>query len=117
MTTPTVPGWQIIGRRMITYILLFSSGMLVRATGIQLIFEYRLELMTIESNLREIETGYLNSLSEGIWSFNERMLQVQLLGILELPAMHYLEIRLTAEPPLRVGQLVSGRSFAREFPL
>lgn len=117
MTSPTVSGWQSISRRLITYILLLSSVMLVLATGIQLLFEYRHELMTIEDNLREIETSHLNILSEGIWSFNERMLQVQLLGMLELPAMRYLEIRRTEEPPLRVGELVGGRSFAREFPL
>lgn len=106
-----------IGRRLIIYILLFSSVVTLLGTAVQLYFDYRRDLQNIDANINQIETGYLKTLSEGVWSFNERMIRLQLQSILDLPDIRYLEIRREGEPPLAVGEPVEGRGREHEFPL
>ena len=117
MASGGISWWHSIGRRLIFYIFLFSSLVTLFSTGFQLYFEYRRDLQGIAASLHQIERSYLNSLSEGLWSFNERMLQVQLLGILDLPEMRYLEIRRLEGPPLVAGEPAVGRVIEQEFPL
>ncbi|ADH84765.1 ATP-binding protein [Desulfurivibrio alkaliphilus] len=109
--------WHSIGRRFIIYILLFSSVVTLLGTAVHLYFEYRRDLRSIEANIKQIETGYLASISEGLWSFNERMVRVQLLGILDLPDIRYLEIKREGEAPFAIGEPVRERSVMYHFPL
>ncbi|MDZ7641797.1 MAG: ATP-binding protein [Desulfurivibrio sp.] len=109
--------WHSIGRRLILYILLFSSLVTLLGTGLQLYSEYRRDLRAIEEHIHQIETSYLGSLSAGLWSFNERMLEVQLRGILDLPEMRYLEIKRVDGPSLAVGEDQRRHSLVRQFPL
>ncbi|MDF1614166.1 response regulator [Desulfurivibrio dismutans] len=117
MSPSRFPWWHSIGRRFIIFILLFSSVVTLLGTAVQLYFEYRRDLQSIDANISQIETGYLQSLSEGLWSFNERMINVQMLGILDLPDIRYLAIHRQGEPSLFVGEPVAEQHLSYEFPL
>ncbi len=115
--TSSISWWHSIGRRFILYIVLFSSLVTLFSTAVQLYFEYRRDLRTIDANLEQIERSHLKSFSEGLWTFNERTLQVQLQGVLDLPDVGYVEIRKDGVPFLSAGVPVAGRSVREEFPL
>ncbi len=59
-------------RRLILYIMLFSSVAALCGTAVQIHIEYRRDMETIEESLRQIEKSYLKGISEGLWSFNSR---------------------------------------------
>ncbi|MBI5556466.1 MAG: response regulator [Deltaproteobacteria bacterium] len=109
--------WHSIGRRFIIYIVLFSSLVTLFSTGVQLFFEYRRDLHDIHATLGLIEKSYLKSLSEALWTFNERGLDVQLHGILDLPDIRQVEIRKDGAPFLTAGAQVAGKAVRKEFPL
>ena len=109
--------WRSIGRRLILYIMLFSSVVTLVSTVVQLYFEYQRDMGYIESNWRHIEQSYVKSISAGLWSFNERMIKVQLEGILDLPDVKYLELSDNKELHLSTGRLPEGKSVERHFPL
>jgi len=106
-----------IGIRLILYITLFSSVVTLVGTAIQLYFEYKRDLASIESNLRQIDVSYVKSISEGVWSFNDRILKVQLDGILDLPDVDYIEIISGEKPIMTAGKLTTSKSVEHIYPL
>src|SRR5262245_27975578 len=86
-----------IGPRLLVRILLFSSAITLILTSFQLYFDYRYDVGAIESRLSEIEGSYLQSLGEGLWNLDSRQLELQIEGILRLPAMRFVEVRETTD--------------------
>jgi len=83
-----------IGNRLLGWILLFSFLITLVSTMLQLYLDYRRDVGIIEERLGQIEESYLESLIDSLWVFNQRQMLVQLEGILRLPDMRYVEIRL-----------------------
>ena len=112
------PLWRRgIGPRLILYITLFSSVVTLLGTAVQLYFEYQRDMASIKSNLRQIEVSYVKSISEGVWSFNDRILKTQLEGILDLPDIVYIEISNGEKPIMTAGKLTASKSVEHIFPL
>jgi PAS domain S-box-containing protein len=86
-----------IGPRLLVRILLFSFAITLILTSFQLYFDYRYDVGAIESRLSEIEGSYLQSLSEGLWNLDSRQIELQIEGILRLPAMRFVEVRETTD--------------------
>src|SRR5215510_5321369 len=82
-----------IGPRLLVRILLFSSAITLILTSLQLYFDYRYDVGAIEGRMSEIEGSYLQSLGEGLWNLDRRQLELQIEGILRLPAMRFVEVR------------------------
>src|SRR5262249_51250630 len=92
-----------IGPRLLVRILLFSSAITLILTSFQLYFDYRDAVGAIGSRLSEIEGSYLQSLGEGLWNLDSRQIELQIEGILRLPAMRFVEVRETTD---RVNPIV-----------
>src|SRR5215475_11383313 len=86
-----------IGPRLLVRILLFSAAITLILSLCQLYVDYRDAVGAIESRLAEIEGSYLQSLSEGLWNLDKRQLELQIEGILRLPAMRFVEVRETTD--------------------
>src|SRR5499433_4481551 len=86
-----------IGPRLLVRILLFSSAITLSLTSFQLYFDYRDAVGAIGSRLSEIEGSYLQSLGEGLWNLDSRQIELQIEGILRLPAMRFVEVRETTD--------------------
>src|SRR5499426_250356 len=86
-----------IGPRLLVRVLLFSSAITLILTLFQLYFDYRYDVGALESRLSEIEGSYLQSLGEGLWNLDSRQLELQIEGILRLPAMRFVEVRETTD--------------------
>ena len=86
-----------IGPRLLVRVLLFSSAITLILTLFQLYFDYRYDVRAIESRLSEIEGSYLQSLGGSLWNLDRRQIELQIEGILRLPAMRFVEVRETTD--------------------
>ncbi|MCP5161739.1 MAG: EAL domain-containing protein [Hahellaceae bacterium] len=89
--------------RMLTYILLASSLFTLTAASIQIYADYRQDMSLVDERLSVIETGYMSSLSRSLWSLDLKLLQVQLQGILNLPDIIYLKLKIYPDQEIVMG--------------
>ncbi len=82
-----------IGLRLLARVLLFSSAITLLLTLLQLYFDYRRDVGTIDRQISEIERSYRRSLGEGLWNLDARQLELQVDGILHLPDIRFVEVR------------------------
>ncbi|HEX4598018.1 MAG TPA: response regulator, partial [Burkholderiaceae bacterium] len=111
-----------IGARLMVAILLFSSVVTLVLTAVDLFFEYRGSLTTLERRLDEIERSYAGGLGEGLWNLEIRQLRLQAQGIAKLPDITQVEIRENKSAALSpivitVGTHRSGPAITRDVPI
>src|SRR5262245_1206302 len=110
-----------IGPRLLVRVLLFSAAVTLILTLFQLYVDYRSAVGAINSRMAEIEGSYLQSLGEGLWNLDSRQLELQIEGILRLPAMRFVEVRETTDRanPMVVsgGRRQDHAAVSREFLL
>ncbi len=110
-----------IGLRLLGSVLLFSSVVTLILTALQLYLDYNREVRHIETRLSEIERSYLGSLSESLWNLDKNQLEIQLNGILRLPAIRSAAVHETtaSQSPLILvaGDRSTHSAITREFPL
>jgi PAS domain S-box-containing protein len=110
-----------IGLRLLIRVLLFSCAVTLILTLLQLYLDYRHDVRAIETRMSEIGVGYLQSLGEGLWNLDSQQLELQIEGILRLPAIRFVEVRHTTD---RGGSMVvsgghpaTDAALRREFPI
>lgn len=81
-----------IARRLVVYILLFSSVVTLVLTAIQLYRDYKYELSLIDARFHEIQTANKQILEEHVWLLNYQSINLLLDGILRHQDISYLEI-------------------------
>jgi PAS domain S-box-containing protein len=112
---------SVIGLRLLASVLLFSSAITLLLTLLQLYFDYRRDVGTIDRQISEIESSYRRSLGEGLWNLDARQLELQLDGILHLPDIRFVEVREAtdrADPMvLTAGSHQANADVHREFPI
>ena len=123
----TAPWWSFdrlrggIGARLLGRVLLFSFAITLVFTLVQLDANYRRDVRSIESRLSEVAGSYSQSLGEGLWNLDRRQLDLQIEGILRLPAIRFVEIREATNraDPMVVsgGRHPEHAALTREFPL
>ena len=82
-----------VGWRLLVGVLFFSSVITLLLTLTQLYLDYRSGVRAIDQRMSEIDSGYRQSLGEGLWRLDKRQLQLQVEGILRLPDIRYVEAR------------------------
>jgi PAS domain S-box-containing protein len=82
-----------IGWRLLVRVLFFSSVITLLLTLTQLYLDYYRDARAIDQRMSEIDSGYRQSLGEGLWRMDARQLQLQVEGILRLPDIRYVELR------------------------
>lgn len=82
-----------IGRRLVLWILIFSSVVTLLSTALQLGYEFRRDVSDIQNRLLQIRDSNALSLAHSLWVTNQSAVQIQLDGIHSLPDMQYLEVR------------------------
>src|SRR5262245_13413780 len=86
-----------IGPRLLVRILLFSAAITLILSLCQLYVDYRDAVRAIESRMSEIEGSYLQSLGGSLWNLDRRQIELQIEGILRLPAIRFVEVRETTD--------------------
>ena len=82
-----------LGLRLLSRVLLFSACLTLILTLIQVYLEYRRDVSVLDLQLDQISRSYLGSIAEGLWILDQKQLQLQLDGILRLPAIRAVEVR------------------------
>lgn len=91
--------------RLVAWILLFSSAFTLLASGVQIYSDYREDLSKIEQRIEAIESGYRSSLAQSLWALDQKHLQTQMEGILSLPDIAHLRLRIEPDSELVMGEV------------
>jgi PAS domain S-box-containing protein len=86
-----------IGPRLLVRVLLFGVVSTLVLTLSQLYLDYRRDTGAIDRRMSEIADSYGHSLGEGLWNLDRRQLELQIEGILRLPAVRFVEVRETTD--------------------
>ncbi|MEP1214103.1 MAG: EAL domain-containing protein [Marinobacter sp.] len=91
--------------RLLAYILLFSSLFTLISSAAQIYSDYRKDLSQIDRRMKVIETGYTSSLARSLWALDQKLLQTQLEGILSLPDIVHLRLKIEPDSELIMGEI------------
>lgn len=94
--------------RLLAWILLFSSAFTLIASGIQIYSDYRKDLSQIDNRMSVVESGYSSSLARSLWALDQKLLQTQMEGILSLPDIVHLRLRIEPDSELVMGDIPRG---------
>ncbi len=106
-----------IGKRLIIYIILFSSLITLVITAAQLYRDYNIDIEHIHEELEQIENVHLKSLSSALWTSNTKLLQTSIEGILKLRDMQYIEIRDERKIWARAGEVKGKNNIQKSYPM
>jgi len=106
-----------IGKRLMIYIVLFSSLITLVITAIQLYRDYNIDIEHIYSELEQIETVHLDSLTASLWASNKKLLQTSIEGILKIKDMQYIEIRDGKKVWAKAGEVKGKNIIQRNYPM
>lgn len=107
-----------IAKRLILYILVFSSAITLVLTAIQLFLDYRHDIANINQRIQLIKVSTYESLKDSIWRVNYNGLRLQLEGLANLPDIVYLEVRDGRGKVLAsVGSFQEKRCIDEVFPI
>lgn len=78
--------------RVIGYFALASLALSALIAIAIVIWTYKQQTQTFTNQLRDIETGYLDSLAISLWNFDDEQLQTQLQAIMNLDSISYVQL-------------------------
>jgi HAMP domain-containing protein len=84
---------------------------------VQLTLDYRRDLSEIDAEFRQIESSYVDSLANSMWSFDNRQTKLQLDGMLKIRDVQYTEVRGHAGEHFEAGHKPVGRSLTHQYAL
>ncbi len=93
--TPFLPNKfkHSLSLRLLGYILLCSSALAVLITSVQLFWDYRQDVGEIKDNIRQIEVSFVESVAVSLWNLNEKQLEAQIDGIMNLPNLQHAVVK------------------------
>lgn len=107
-----------ISRRLILYIILFSSLITLLLTTLQLIRDYRHDVGLIQQRLQQIELTTLDSISRSAWTLDTQAIRLQLEGLLKLPDIIGIELTWADDKdPLQIGRMPTVADIDRTYEL
>jgi diguanylate cyclase (GGDEF)-like protein/PAS domain S-box-containing protein len=106
-----------LARRLAAYVILFSSVIAMGITAFELASEYFRDVNQIDSRMHQIETAYLDSLTENLWVADKERLDTQLMGIVRQPDFVMAEIRVDGKTLLKRGEMLKEQGITQTFAL
>ena len=106
-----------IAKKLILFIILFSSIATILATAFQIYVEYRAEIKQIDKSFAQTNTGYLRSIAQAVWVVDETQIDLLLTGITRLPNIAFAEIRHENEIIGKSGKKLDRQFIAKTFNL
>ena len=122
MIAPTDPrhppsGEHRLGRRLLAAIVLASTCLALLATAIQLYLDYSRDLSEIDAEFKQIESAYLDSLADSLWSFDKNQTRLQLNGMLKMRDLRYVQVSGRAGEQFEAGTRPAGAGMTRRYEL
>jgi PAS domain S-box-containing protein len=108
---------SIIARRLIIYVVLFSSLITLVTTAIQLAWDYKNDVALINNQLQQTQDVHLKSLTAKLWASDIKGLRTHLEGILQIRDMQFLETRDRERVWVSVGTRQEKNTISRQYPM
>ncbi|WP_232784284.1 response regulator [Moritella sp. Urea-trap-13] len=96
-----------IARQLLVSIILISSIFTLLITGLNVYLDYEKDISYVETQLEQVKQSYLSSLTASLWIEDREQLKLQAEGIMQLPSVHYLEIKDDTGFVLQLGTQLS----------
>lgn len=107
-----------IARKLIVFVVLFSSAITLLTTAIQLYLEYNNDVRGLEREFAQIENSYLRSVASTVWVADNQQLRVMLNGIQQLPDITRVEVMAQNGAVIAAsGGPAPGETITRSFEL
>ena len=123
VVTPRLPWRQallhgnLLARRVLLLVVLFSSAITALITGLELYGEYRRDLRAIDDAFQFVGSRYLPSLVNSVWNVDEAQVQSQLDALVGLPDVEYIAVEENGRPRWTTGHASSQRTRELRLPL
>ncbi|MED5618845.1 ATP-binding protein [Ideonella sp. BN130291] len=106
-----------LGPRLLAAIVLASSCLALVATAIQLYLDYSRDLSGIDAQFGQIESSYVGSVANSLWSVDKQQLQLQLDGLLTLRDVQFAKVQGQMGERFEAGVQTPGRTLVRQYVL
>ncbi|MCG7495651.1 ATP-binding protein [Vibrio sp. Of7-15] len=106
-----------ISRRLIFYIVAFSSVITLMITAYQLVQDYFYGVGEIKDQMQQIEALSMSGLTHSLWNLYDVQIKNQLNDLIQLPNLHYLEIRFNKDIIASVGEDSHERTLSQVIPM
>ncbi|WP_284614453.1 ATP-binding protein [Aquabacterium humicola] len=106
-----------LARRVLVYVVLFSSAITALITAAELYAGYRRDLRAIDSAFEFVGANYLPSLTNSVWNVDDIQVQSQLDALASLPDVEYIAILEDGQTRWFAGRAVSLRTREMMVPL
>ncbi len=106
-----------IARRLIIYVVLFSSFITLLTTAIQLYRDYNNDVNLIEDQLQQVQDVHLKTLTATLWASDTKELRTHLKGISSLRDMQFLEIRDQEKVWVSLGTRQTRNVMSHRYPM
>ncbi|QYJ85735.1 histidine kinase [Shewanella mesophila] len=106
-----------IGRKLTLSIILFSSLITLLTTGYQLVNDYRSDVNRISNQFESIEKVNLDVMAASIWVIDERLINTQINGLIQLPDITYIAIYDDSGQQWQAGIATPKNTIEKSFPL
>lgn len=103
--------------KLILLTILFSSILTLLLTLTQLYFEYRRDVNSLNENIKNVETGYRQGITNALWLDDKKQLVSILDGANALPNIEYIEVREKSKLFAASGNRVTKNIIEHTFPL
>ncbi|MBF0381967.1 MAG: PAS domain S-box protein [Magnetococcales bacterium] len=106
-----------ISRRLMVAVVLFSSFITLITTSFQLYRNYQGELDQINRFFLQVETSYLEVISNSVWVVDQEQIRIQLDGLLRLPDVGFVVISINDQKTWSSGNQNVEYPLSKSFPL
>lgn len=83
---------SVLPVRLFLYVMFFGFLLLIVSVAVQLVYDYRSEIVDTERRFDTVEDTYVPALSQAIFDFDRQQVSLLLDGILALPTIDYARI-------------------------
>jgi signal transduction histidine kinase len=106
-----------IGFKLTLSIIIFSSLITLLTTGFQLVSDYKGDVDRIERQFTNIEKVNLGVLAASIWVIDDRLINTQINGLIQLPDVSYISISDDSGQVWIAGELSLENTIEKSFEL
>ena len=106
-----------IGRRVIFWMVFFSTIIAILTISLQIFRDYAVEVNRIERNVDEVRVTHLGALAESVWFLDDALTQAQVDGLQRLEGVVYVAIESDTGYFWSAGQRTDTPALERRFPI
>jgi len=108
---------NIINRRLVIRIVVFSSFLTIFITAFQLYIDFKTDVNRINQEQTNITQSFIHPLASNLWAYDEDLIQSQIEGISSLPDITYVSVKSTIDDEWVAGVYTDNAPLKKTIPL